>query len=125
MTSAMQSEFEAVGRELIGMKELIDLRRQMGQEPSQDVLSALANTQAKLAELEANLAERAKIQDQVNKQIGLDVITTTSYRRQGDDEKTSVQVNQETQGMGPPGAEPMQVAEYVDMPPRGNAEGEA
>lgn len=124
MTQAMQSEFEAVGRELAGMNELIALRRSLGQEPNAETLVALAKTQAKLAELEVNLAERAKIQEQVNRKIGLDVITTTSYRRQGDEEKTSVQVNNETQGIGPPGDEPMQSAEYVDEPPRGHGEGE-
>lgn len=122
MTQAMQSEFEAVGRELVSMGELIDLRRSMGQEPSQEALNALARTQAKLAELEVNLAERAKIQEQVNRKIGLDVITTTSYRRQGDDEKTSVQVAHESQGVELPGDDPQPVAGYVDTPPgRGEA----
>jgi hypothetical protein len=125
MTQAMQSEFEAVGRELTGMKELIELRRSLGQEPSQDALTALAKTQAKLAELESNLIERARIQAQVNQQIGLDVITTTSYRRQGDGEKTSVEVAHETQGVNPPGDEPKLAAEYIDAPSQGAGEGEA
>jgi hypothetical protein len=132
MTAAMESERAAVAREITVMRELIELRRSMGQEPSQDTLSALDITQAKLLELDDNLAERAKTQEQVNRNIGLDVITTTSYR-QGDDDtpvtktaiepKTGAEMIAETQGVDPPDSGPQPVGQYLDV--QGAGEGEA
>lgn len=83
MTAAMMSELDAVTRELAMMREVMELRRQGGQEPSTDTLAAIAATEAKMHELAAALADRAKAQEQVNKGTGLDVITTTSYRAKG------------------------------------------
>lgn len=120
MTAAMQSEFEAVTRELAMMREVVELRRAAGQEPGPDALAAIAATQAKLAELDVTLDDRAKAQNRVNQQIGLDVITTTSYRRQGDDETTSTEVSNEIQGAALPGDDPVSSAGCGGIPPAGH-----
>jgi hypothetical protein len=83
MTAAMQSEFEAVVRELAVMREIMELRRVSGQEPTQDTLSAIASTETKMHELDAALADRAKAQAKVEGTSGLDIVTTTSYRATG------------------------------------------
>jgi hypothetical protein len=70
LTHAMQSEFEAVGRELSVMREILELRRSGGQEPTQAALAAIAATETKLAELDAALADRAAAQARVNKGAG-------------------------------------------------------
>lgn len=125
MTTAMESERAAVDRELSVMRELIDLRRSMGYEPSQAVLSVVAATEAKLAELDTALANRARVQEQVNQRLSLDAAV-----RQQDagssaagpaapaEPKTGGEVIGETQGVGPPpGGEPKQMIEYPDTPP--------
>lgn len=58
MTAALQSESDAITRELAMMKEVIALKRASGQEPSQGALEAIVATEAKIAELRAVLADR-------------------------------------------------------------------
>ncbi len=58
MTAAMQNEHDAVIRELAMMREVIDLKRAAGQEPSIEVLAAIEATEAKIAELKIVLSER-------------------------------------------------------------------
>lgn len=60
MTAAMQSELDATKRELAMMNEVIDLKKAAGRPPTQDVLSTLEITKAKISELEAQLADRLK-----------------------------------------------------------------
>jgi hypothetical protein len=58
MTAAMQSEFDAVVRELAMMREVITLNRAAGREPSLDTLAAIKSTEDKITELRAALADR-------------------------------------------------------------------
>ena len=63
MTAALQSEFDAVTRELVMMKEVILLNRASGQEPSVDALAAITTTEAKIAELSSILTDRKTATD--------------------------------------------------------------
>lgn len=60
MTRALQSEYDAVVRELAMMNEVVALKRSVGgyAEPSDDTLAAIKATEAKIAELSATLIER-------------------------------------------------------------------
>lgn len=60
LTSAMQSEHDAIAAQLILLKELTQIRKDAGKEPSTETISALGALEAKLAELTIHLAERAK-----------------------------------------------------------------
>ena len=60
LTGAMQSEAEAVVRELAMMLEVVELKKSMGKEPTVEVLAAIDATRAKIAELQAKLADRLK-----------------------------------------------------------------
>jgi len=62
MTAAMESEYEAVGRELAMMLEVIELRRAQGQQPTTQALAAVETTRAKRAELASLLEDRAHAQ---------------------------------------------------------------
>jgi hypothetical protein len=70
MTAAMQSERDAIGRELAMMKEVIALREAAGQEPTQEALAALRSTESRIMELDANLADRLKQSESVRAQEG-------------------------------------------------------
>lgn len=63
LTAAMQSELDAIVRELAMMLEVIELKKAAGFEPTPDALAALAAAQAKIAELTAALEDRAKAQE--------------------------------------------------------------
>lgn len=58
MTAALQSELDATVRELAMMKEVIELKRAMGIEPSPEVLSAITSTQTRINELLAVIRDR-------------------------------------------------------------------
>jgi biopolymer transport protein ExbB/TolQ len=60
MTSAMQSELDATGRELAMMLEVIELKKVSGLQPTEEVISALGATRGKIVELQAMLADRRK-----------------------------------------------------------------
>jgi hypothetical protein len=60
MTAAMQSELDATRREVVGLKEIVRLNQQIGQEPSQEALLAITDTEEKVAKLEAELRDRLK-----------------------------------------------------------------
>jgi len=60
MTAAMQSELDAITRELAMMKEVIALNRAAGREPSIEAVEALQLTEIKIDELAAQLDDRAR-----------------------------------------------------------------
>lgn len=60
MTAALQSELDAIVRELAMMNEVIALHKAAGREPSKQALAALLSTDSRITELRASLAERAK-----------------------------------------------------------------
>jgi len=84
MTAAMQSEFDAVTRELAMMREVASLKQAAGHKPDAATLAAIEATEARLHELDANLADRKRAQDNVGKQ-GTDIttITTVTPRKPG------------------------------------------
>jgi hypothetical protein len=68
LTGAMQSEADAVARELAMMLEVVELKRAAGKEPTEEVLAAIDATKAKIAELHAKLADRLKQAEIVTEQ---------------------------------------------------------
>ncbi len=58
MTAAMTNELDATIRTAAMMRELIEVKRAAGLEPTADVLALVETTQAKVDELQANLADR-------------------------------------------------------------------
>jgi hypothetical protein len=60
MTAAMQAEKDAIVRELAMMKEVIELNRSAGREPSKEAIEAIEYTQAKIDELSAQLEDRLR-----------------------------------------------------------------
>lgn len=66
MTAALQSELDAVTRELAMMREVVALRQANGQEPSRESVGAMAATEAKITELQSVLADRSASQAQVD-----------------------------------------------------------
>jgi hypothetical protein len=63
MTAHMQSELEATVRELTMMREVARLHQEAGRAPTEETLSAIDLTQARVAELRAVLGDRFAIQD--------------------------------------------------------------
>lgn len=61
MTAAMQAEYDATFRELAMMREVMELKKNAGLEPTLDVLTAINATQVKLAELAVALQDRKTI----------------------------------------------------------------
>lgn len=70
MTAAMQSEFDAVARELAMMREVVELKRASGMEPTETALAAIDTTAEKLRDLAAALAERYKAQANIERKEG-------------------------------------------------------
>jgi hypothetical protein len=68
MTAAMQAEHDATGRELAMMREVIDLKKLSGHEPTANALSAIAKTEGRLDELAAALKDRLKASDMAEMQ---------------------------------------------------------
>ncbi len=58
MTAAMQAELDATVRELAMMREVIELKRTAGKEPSPESLAAKEMTKTRIAELTAALNDR-------------------------------------------------------------------
>ena len=69
MTAAMQSELDAITRELAMMLEVIELKKANGLEPSKKALAALDTTQSKLTELTNQLEDRRKSTILADKQL--------------------------------------------------------
>ena len=58
-TAAYQDKCDALGRELILLKMVVDLHRNAGKEPSRESLNEITNTELKIVDLKKLLAERA------------------------------------------------------------------
>ena len=58
MTAAMQAELDATVRELAMMREVIELKRAAGKEPTVEALAAETATMAKIGELTSTLQDR-------------------------------------------------------------------
>jgi hypothetical protein len=65
MTAAMQSEFDATKRELAMMREVMELKKAAGLQPTAEVLASIASTETKLQELSDLLEDRARAQQRV------------------------------------------------------------
>lgn len=66
MTSAMQSELDATERELVSLKEIIELKRTTGKDPTKAALAVIDATEIRISELKEKLRERRE-QDEVAK----------------------------------------------------------
>ena len=62
MTEHMQAEADGMVRELAMMLEVIELNKAAGRRPSEEALSSVETTRTKIAELEAQLGDRARTQ---------------------------------------------------------------
>jgi hypothetical protein len=60
MTAAMQAELDATRRELAMMREVVELNRQAGREPTVEALAAIEATSARIMELSAALRDRGQ-----------------------------------------------------------------
>jgi hypothetical protein len=72
MTAALQSELDAVTREMAMMVEVGELKQAAGQPPSEEASGAIKATRAKITELTAALADRLKQQEIIDHQIKVD-----------------------------------------------------
>lgn len=60
MDEEKRRRLEGAIREQAGLRELVELRRSLSQEPTVETLTAIENVEKTIAELEAEIAERAK-----------------------------------------------------------------
>jgi hypothetical protein len=58
LSAALQSELDALTTSLAMMREVITLKQRGGQEPAAEAVIAIQDTEAKIAELKATLADR-------------------------------------------------------------------
>jgi hypothetical protein len=80
MTAAMQAELDARQAQLITLRELLALKTDVDHMPSREVLNTVALLETKIAELEANLADRLKQTRVADSQA----MTTVVRERAGD-----------------------------------------
>jgi len=69
LTAAMQSEYDSIGREIVGLLEIVDLKRAMHIEPSQESTHIIELTRAKHSELHNQLTDRAKQTEVANRVV--------------------------------------------------------
>lgn len=60
MTAAMQAELDATVRQLALMREVTELKKTAGHDPSEETLAALELTRVKISELRAVLRDRLR-----------------------------------------------------------------
>lgn len=68
LTAAMRAEYEAVVQQQVVMQELVDLRAEIGREPSEEALTAISAIKTRVAELGANLNDRLEATKAAEKQ---------------------------------------------------------
>ena len=68
VTKEMEARLEGSRRELAGLKEIIELRRSSGHEPTEESLAVIIATQDGIHELENDLADRRRQQKVVERQ---------------------------------------------------------
>jgi hypothetical protein len=87
MTAEMQARYDGTKRELAVMRELMELKRAGGLQPTPDVLAAIEATETSLNELDAALADRRKVQERVtgpaSSSLVRTVTTTTTVQGAG------------------------------------------
>ena len=64
MTEAKQRELDATIRELASLREVMDLKRAAGIEPTAETLEMIRATEVSIRELRVNLADRARSQNE-------------------------------------------------------------
>lgn len=69
LTDAMASEHEAIQRSLVMMEEVVALKKAAGLTPTQETLGIIEATKIKIDELNSRLADRARQQSIVDKQM--------------------------------------------------------
>jgi hypothetical protein len=68
MSAAMQSELDALETSLVMMKEVIDLKRTAGHEPTEEAIAAVQAAEAKIREARANIDDRLKQSELIEQQ---------------------------------------------------------
>lgn len=58
MTAAMRSEVESTTRELVSLREIIDLKQTAGRPPTPEAIAHVKATEVRLAEMNSKLADR-------------------------------------------------------------------
>lgn len=59
-TSSLASELAATELALVSMREIVDLKRALGQQPAADAATVIELTEARIAELRAQLSDRRR-----------------------------------------------------------------
>jgi enoyl-CoA hydratase/carnithine racemase len=62
LTAALKAELGATIRQLVSLREIVELKRAGGHEPTDDTLAEIETCQARIEELEANLEDRSRQQ---------------------------------------------------------------
>ena len=70
LTAALTSEMDALVTSLAMMNEVIDLKRSAGRDPTAEAVIALQDTEARIAELRATLADRSRQAEAVASKAG-------------------------------------------------------
>lgn len=66
LTERMRAELDATVRELVALREIMELKRAAGQEPTADALRVITATVATIAEMRAVLSDRLEIQARID-----------------------------------------------------------
>lgn len=69
MTAALQAELDSTKRELVALREIMELKAAAGQEPSVEALAVIETAERRIAELDALLAERQRKDEIAKAQI--------------------------------------------------------
>jgi len=68
VTKEMEARLEGSRRELAGLREIVELRKASGQEPTEEALATIISTEENVHELENDLADRRRQQTVVEQQ---------------------------------------------------------
>ena len=68
LTHAMQTELDAEISNLVGLREIVELRRALNHAPSTEALDLITAKEAKVADLKLKIAERLRLDETAAKQ---------------------------------------------------------
>jgi len=85
LSAALQSELDALTTSLAMMREVVALKTHPGQEPAAEALIAIDDTEAKIAELRATLADRLQQAESIASRAALAAAAMTAATREAQD----------------------------------------
>jgi hypothetical protein len=85
LSAALQSELDALTTSLAMMNEVVALKTHSGQEPAAEALIAIDDTEAKIAELRATLADRLQQAESIADRAALAAATMTAATQTAQD----------------------------------------